>query len=79
MVAPVTDLANGAPSAPSKFEIAPAKKKRGKAPWKWQVTAFLKGDKVASQTVHNSELAKDLEVQAQQKREDIVRVEVEEA
>ena len=75
----MTDLANGAPTAPSKFDLAPSKRKQGKTPWKWQVTAFLKGDKVASQTVHNSELAKNREVEAQRKREDIVHVEVEEA
>lgn len=75
----MTDLANGAPSDPNKFDLAPSKRRRTKSPWKWQVTAYLKGDKVASQTVHNSELAKDLEVEAQRKRQDIVRVEVEEA
>jgi hypothetical protein len=75
----MTDLANGAPSDLNKFDLPPAKKKRGKPPWKWAVTAYLRGDKVVSHTVHNSELAKDLEVEAQRKREDVVRVEVEEA
>ena len=59
------DSTNEAISSVSKFDLAPSKRRKSKAPWKWQVTAFLKGDKVASQTVHNSELAKDLEVQAQ--------------
>jgi len=75
----MSDLSNGAPTAPSKFDLAPSRRKKGKTPWKWQVTAFLKGDKVASQTVHNSELGQGPRGRGAEKRQHIVRVEVAEA